>query len=535
MHLYLLPALKNLLPIFSKICYTDKKLVPSPLIVERMFFVTTIEEIAQLTAQRKLLPFLGAGCSKAMLNCDWDSLIQDMRSCIRTAAEGHLAIAQAYVDEHGKAGLCEFLRPRLYTDHFDEEKGGSHIAVMCSGAHVIYTTNQDNVMELCMEHFGRKFCKVVQLDDLTAAYPDECLYIKFHGDLDHPDSVVFTEEDYRRRTGQSDCFLDIRLRSDLLGRQLLFLGYSFRDPNIQQMFRELQHIAGGRLPPSYLVAYAADEAFTQQCKAYNIEVIIPQVLFSGTSEQEAFETFLGEWNRLTFEKYSLDAIHSFFSPHREVCIRMLSQSECAMLEKTLSDMPLPEAVRKFRGIVDAANIPDSLQERVANLFFALCRRCETEEVAAELNGASFNLHLKTPNLVYMQAAHVLALANVYEEQDGLSLYYVSMPNGFPKEVGVLIGAISIDLLTQWGRLPRKYFLQALAHTADYSEQYDSFGEEATQFCVQQYNYAWAQCKTTLENPLHRQKRLNCPLHQFVSTDFRKISSDLMRAFPIEFK
>ena len=117
----------------------------------------------------------------------------------------------------------------------------------------------------------------------------------------------------------------------------------------------------------------------------------------------------------------------------------------------------------------------------------------------------------------------------------LSLYYVSMPNGFPKEVGVLIGAISIDLLTQWGRLPRKYFLQALARTADYSEQYDSFGEEAERFCVRQYNYAWAQCRTTLENPLHRQKRLNCPLHEFVSTDFRKISSDLLRAFPIEFK
>lgn len=129
--------------------------------------MTTIEDIAQLTAQRKLLPFLGAGCSKAMLNCDWDSLIRDMRSCICTAAEGHLAIAQAYVDEHGKAGLCEFLRPRLYSDHFDEEKGDSHIAVMCSGAHVIYTTNQDNVMELCMEHFGRKFCKVVQLDDCS--------------------------------------------------------------------------------------------------------------------------------------------------------------------------------------------------------------------------------------------------------------------------------------------------------------------------------------------------------------------------------
>lgn len=470
-----------------------------------------------------------------MLHYDWDGLIQDMRSCIRTVAEGHLAIAQAYVDEHSKAELCEFLRYRLYADHFDEEKGDCHIAVMCSGAHVIYTTNQDNIMELCMEHFGHRFRKVVQLNDLIAAYPDECLYIKFHGDLDDPDSVVFTEEDYHRRTERSDHFLDIRLRSDLLGRQLLFLGYSFRDPNIQQMFQELQHIAGGHLPPSYLVAYAADKSFVEQCKAYNIEVIVPQALFPGMSEQKAFDMFLGEWNRLTFESYTLDEIHSLFSPHRGVCIRMLSQAECAILEKTLADMPLLEAVRKFRGIVDTANIPVCLQERVANLFFELCHRCDTEEVAAELNGASFNLHLTTPRLIYMQAAHMLALANVYEEQDRLSLYHIAMPNGFPQEVGILIGAISIDLLTQWGRLPQKYFLQALAHTADYSEQYDSFGPEAEKFCIQQYNYAWAQCKTTLENPLHRQKRLNCPLRHFINTDFRKISGDLIRALPIEFK
>ncbi len=84
--------------------------------------MTTIEEIAELTAQRKLLPFLGAGCSKAMLNCDWDSLVQDMRSSICASEEDHLAIAQAYVDVHGKAGLCEFLKARLCVAHFGKKR-----------------------------------------------------------------------------------------------------------------------------------------------------------------------------------------------------------------------------------------------------------------------------------------------------------------------------------------------------------------------------------------------------------------------------
>lgn len=497
--------------------------------------MTTIEEIAELTAHRKLIPFLGAGCSKSMLNCDWDSLIQDMEAHISSTARDHLAVAQAYVDEHGKAGLCTFLKHYLYAEDFDEEKGGCHIAVMCSGTHTVYTTNQDNVMELCMEHFGRKFRKVVHLDDLVEAYPDEHLYIKFHGDLEDPDSVVFTEKDYRSRTEQDNYFLDIRLRSDLLGRQFLFLGYSFRDPNIQQVFQELQRIAGGQLPPSYLVAYEADEIFVQECKKYNIEVIVPREQFPDLSTPDAFDMFLGEWNRLTFEKYMSDDINSLFSPHRDVIIRMLSSVECGLLENALPTMALPEAILKFRGLVDAANIPEGIQERVANVFFELCRRCETEDEVSQLNGASFNLHLTKPKLWLEQAAHVLALANVCESNGGIPHYHATIRNGFPRDVGVFIGAMSIELLREWDRTPRRYFLEVLSRYADFSVQYDSSGPQMAQYCIEQYSYAWEQCKTTLENPLKRQKRLNSPLPRFVNTDYRKILNDLTQKFPIEFK
>ena len=60
--------------------------------------------------------------------------------------------------------------------------------------------------------------------------------VKFHGDLDHPDQVVLTESDYQSRlTLQSP--LDYRLMSDLLGRVVLFVGYSFNDPNVSYLFR----------------------------------------------------------------------------------------------------------------------------------------------------------------------------------------------------------------------------------------------------------------------------------------------------------
>jgi hypothetical protein len=60
--------------------------------------------------------------------------------------------------------------------------------------------------------------------------------VKFHGDLNHTDEMVLSERDYERRLTLSTA-MDYRLRADVLGRVLLFLGYSFRDYNVSYLFR----------------------------------------------------------------------------------------------------------------------------------------------------------------------------------------------------------------------------------------------------------------------------------------------------------
>jgi SIR2-like domain len=75
--------------------------------------------------------------------------------------------------------------------------------------------------------------------------------VKFHGDFNSPDQMVFSEGHYKRM--RLDGPLDLKLRSDLLGRAALFIGYSFRDLNvgclfdvINAMFKSLPHSATGR-------------------------------------------------------------------------------------------------------------------------------------------------------------------------------------------------------------------------------------------------------------------------------------------------
>ena len=100
---------------------------------------------------------------------------------------------------------------------------------------LFYTTNFDNFLERSFI-LGKRDHTVVAVESQMGGSQADCEIMKFHGDLDHPDQIVLTESDYENRLSMSTS-MDYRLRADLLGRVLLFLGYSFRDPNVSYLFR----------------------------------------------------------------------------------------------------------------------------------------------------------------------------------------------------------------------------------------------------------------------------------------------------------
>ncbi|HUY90960.1 MAG TPA: SIR2 family protein [Pirellulales bacterium] len=100
---------------------------------------------------------------------------------------------------------------------------------------LFYTTNFDNFIERAFDLHKRAH-KVVAVEAQMGLAQSGCEIVKFHGDLDHPDQIVLTESDYEARLSLSTA-LDHRLRADLLGRVVLFIGYSFRDPNVSYLFR----------------------------------------------------------------------------------------------------------------------------------------------------------------------------------------------------------------------------------------------------------------------------------------------------------
>jgi SIR2-like domain len=103
---------------------------------------------------------------------------------------------------------------------------------------IIYTTNFDDFIERSLALNGRQY-KAVAIEAHMRPDPNSTEVIKFHGDWDHPDRMVLTESDYERRMEFKEA-MDLRLWSDLLNRSVLFLGYSFRDPNVAYLFRQVK-------------------------------------------------------------------------------------------------------------------------------------------------------------------------------------------------------------------------------------------------------------------------------------------------------
>jgi hypothetical protein len=117
-------------------------------------------------------------------------------------------------------------------DDFVDSNGAAYLFLMGLQVRSYYTTNQDNVFEKCFAKYKRSLNVVASLDEMVTLDPTAPTLYKYHGSLDQPESIVFTATSYKQRyfsrTKLWDFHpMDIRLFSDLLGKSLLFIGYSF--------------------------------------------------------------------------------------------------------------------------------------------------------------------------------------------------------------------------------------------------------------------------------------------------------------------
>jgi hypothetical protein len=118
---------------------------------------------------------------------------------------------------------------------------------------IIVTTNYDQLLETGLGLFNKKPSVFVYSSKLNEPTPDLAtdptverpLLFKMHGDLDHRDSIVITDEDYItfiQRMSDKDALHPVpqTVRYRMQRWWTLFVGYSLSDYNLRLLFRTLR-------------------------------------------------------------------------------------------------------------------------------------------------------------------------------------------------------------------------------------------------------------------------------------------------------
>lgn len=236
-----------------------------------------VDELRHLYRDRRLIPFVGAGASMSVQwtqagakrrGPSWGELVN--RACdllgFEDPALARVRGTDLQILEYFKlkndgqiARLTNWLSAEMRPPEDALRASPIHAALArMTECRIFYTTNYDDFLERAFMLADRT-ASVIARESHMGTHAD-CEIVKFHGDLDHPDRMVLSESDYERRLSFQDP-LDVKFQADLLGRAALFIGYSFRDPNVSYLFRQVNERLR-KLPgtPTGRRAYIATQA-----------------------------------------------------------------------------------------------------------------------------------------------------------------------------------------------------------------------------------------------------------------------------------
>lgn len=175
-----------------------------------------------------------------------------------------------YEDLYSRTKLVEFLMKEL---HFGKIRPGSTYKAFCElFTGIICTTNFDSLLEDEMILLHRPVSVIVTKDRLTIGNDDESKIIKLHGDFNHPDKMVITENDYDTYIERNPIFATY-IANLFITNTMLLIGYSFDDNDFRGIWQIINSRLGKMTQPAYCVMVNASQEKIARYHRRNIRVI----------------------------------------------------------------------------------------------------------------------------------------------------------------------------------------------------------------------------------------------------------------------
>lgn len=258
-----------------------------------------MDELITQYNDKKIILFVGAGVSKNLGLPTWSELIDQIAKelgydpdLFKLYGES-LALAEYYRIKKGNIGpLRSWMDTKWHANGIDIKTSKIHELIAKSKFPIIYTTNYDRWLEKSFEAYSKEYTKIATVSDISKISDGITQIIKFHGDFDYDSTLVLDESSYYERL-EFETPLDIKFRSDVLGKSVLFIGYSLSDVNIRYLYYKLKklwkaNVYGGVQPKSYFFTNRPNPIQEAILDQWGIKMIISEE----DNPQKALELFL---------------------------------------------------------------------------------------------------------------------------------------------------------------------------------------------------------------------------------------------------
>ena len=257
-----------------------------------------IDELKKSIRSKNTILFVGAGISATLGLPTWSELISHIASELGYDDKlfkqygDSLTLAEFYAIKKGRIGELRSWMDRNWDISSEQIKDSKiYKAIANLDFPLIYTTNYDHCLETALEYWGKEYKKIVDVDDLVNLDSHTTQVIKFHGDTILDDTIVLTESSYFKRL-DFESPLDIKLRSDMLGKSILFIGYSLSDINIRLLIYKLDQLWKNsnerKRPSSYIFLPTPNPIQETILQSRGIHTITGD----GLDKKESIENFL---------------------------------------------------------------------------------------------------------------------------------------------------------------------------------------------------------------------------------------------------
>ena len=217
---------------------------------------TFINKVSETLYENRGVIFVGSGISFPSTNIDWfkllDHFAKDLGIKLDENHDDLPLIAQYIVNEHaGNRGPLLNVISKTFNKNFTINN--YHIALSTTKVSTIWTTNYDTLLERAFSDF---LVDVKVNDDSISrnVVNSDIEILKIHGCISRSrhEDIIITQEDYEDFLINKPA-MSQRLSNDLLNKSFLFIGYSYRDPNIRNIMISARRLSKKTTQEHYLI------------------------------------------------------------------------------------------------------------------------------------------------------------------------------------------------------------------------------------------------------------------------------------------